>query len=94
MANASPLVDITLTTYHRTRQDIKRWNIDRQGSTWKLGKQIGGSVFSIVFEGRYSQYSKEVVAVKRIPKGAQDGTKEQERSFVREVQNFAIMSEV
>jgi hypothetical protein len=93
MANASPPVGVTLTRYYRTRQDIEQWHIDRQGSAWKLGKQIGGGVSSIVFEGNYSQYS-EVVAVKRIAKGAQNRTKEQELSFVREVQNFAMMSEV
>ncbi|KAF8544327.1 kinase-like domain-containing protein [Trichophaea hybrida] len=88
---ADPLPPRTrLTTYYR--RDIERWQINHQEVTWELGKQIGRGVSSRVFEGKYSQFS-EVVAVKRIPKTTQGGAKEEELSFVREVQNFAMMSE-
>jgi hypothetical protein len=82
-----------LAAYQRYRR-VEEWKINPQNGTWNLLEEIGGGGFSIVFKTLYSEYP-EVVAVKRIAKKARTlGSLEKEVSFMKEVQNFAMMSQV
>ncbi|KAF8243400.1 hypothetical protein K440DRAFT_63242 [Wilcoxina mikolae CBS 423.85] len=75
-------------------RSVEEWKINPEEGTWELVEEIGGGGSSIVFTGRYSDYP-ELVAVKRIAKRARTlGALEKEVSFMKEVQNFAMMSQV